>query len=203
LRLFRSLMFFTVRLIYRYNRINKLHYLLPINSFYMFRTLIGHHQKVPYIQKLVNFLRIMSACCYQGWSGTRCTPTLVAASRNNTHKIYQICICSTFWWWVNKCWKHVQAINRNKLKPNSASCWSYHTEHLGTFTQQLEKNNYSFFIFAPVCETATTPPPSPARPSVLRQWTILLPSEKFSRNFILKCFTKFVDFLISFKFGKK
>jgi hypothetical protein len=30
----------------------------------------------------------------------------------------------------NKCSKHVKAINCDKLKANSASCWSYHTDML-------------------------------------------------------------------------
>jgi hypothetical protein len=34
------------------------------------------------------------------------------------------CICSASWWWANRCLKNVEAINRNKLKANSASCWS-------------------------------------------------------------------------------
>jgi hypothetical protein len=52
---------------------------------------------------------------------------LLTASRHNTHKIYQ---CSASWWWANRCSKHVEAINRNKLKANSASCWSYYTDIL-------------------------------------------------------------------------
>jgi hypothetical protein len=36
-------------------------------------------------------------------------------------------IYSASWWWANKCSEHVEAINRNKLKANSASCWSYYT----------------------------------------------------------------------------
>jgi hypothetical protein len=37
-------------------------------------------------------------------------------------------IYNTSWWWANKCSKHVEAINRNKLKVNSAFCWPYYTE---------------------------------------------------------------------------
>jgi hypothetical protein len=37
---------------------------------------------------------------------------------------------SASWWSANKCSKHVEAINRNKLKANSASCWSYYTDVL-------------------------------------------------------------------------
>jgi hypothetical protein len=39
-------------------------------------------------------------------------------------------IYSAAWQWENKCSKHVEAINRNKLKANSASCWSYGTNIL-------------------------------------------------------------------------
>jgi hypothetical protein len=39
-------------------------------------------------------------------------------------------IYSTSWWWANKRSKHVEAINRNKLKANSASCWSRYSDIL-------------------------------------------------------------------------
>jgi hypothetical protein len=59
------------------------------------------------------------------------TQTLLAASRHNTHKIYQLLhIYSASWWWANKCSKPVEAINHNKLKANSATCWSYYTDIL-------------------------------------------------------------------------
>jgi hypothetical protein len=35
-----------------------------------------------------------------------------------------------FWLWANKCSKHVEALNRNKLKANGASCWPCYTEYL-------------------------------------------------------------------------
>jgi hypothetical protein len=46
------------------------------------------------------------------------------------------CTYSAFWWWADKCSKHVEAINCNKLKANSASSWSYYTEQ-GLCLQQL------------------------------------------------------------------
>jgi hypothetical protein len=42
-----------------------------------------------------------------------------------------IYICSTSWWWANKCLKHVEAINLNKLKVKSATCLSYYTDRVG------------------------------------------------------------------------
>jgi hypothetical protein len=36
---------------------------------------------------------------------------------------------SASWWWANKCWKHVEAINRNKPKASSAFCWSYYADN--------------------------------------------------------------------------
>jgi hypothetical protein len=35
-----------------------------------FEHLFAHHQEALHIQKFVYFVRIMSADCYQGWSGT-------------------------------------------------------------------------------------------------------------------------------------
>jgi hypothetical protein len=45
-------------------------------------------------------------------------------------KYTNCCIYSASWWWAHKCLKHVEAINRNKLKANSASGWSYYTDIL-------------------------------------------------------------------------
>jgi hypothetical protein len=61
------------------------------------------------------------------------TPTLLAASQHNTHKKYTDCIYSASWLWGSKCSKSVQVVNRNKLKTDSASCWSYCTEMLTLF----------------------------------------------------------------------
>jgi hypothetical protein len=41
-----------------------------INSLYMFRAPIAHHQEALYVQHLVYFVCVMSAGCWQGWSGT-------------------------------------------------------------------------------------------------------------------------------------
>jgi hypothetical protein len=47
-----------------------------------------------------------------------------AGPANITHTKYtNCCTYSTSWWWANKCLKHVQAVNCNKLKANSATCW--------------------------------------------------------------------------------
>jgi hypothetical protein len=83
------------------------------------------------------------AGCWQGWSGTGCTPTLAAASRHNTHKDIQIVVYT-----VNKCTKHVDAINRNKLKVNRASCSSYCTEIIFTY---LGLKLFSYYTNNAVC----------------------------------------------------
>jgi hypothetical protein len=53
----------------------------------MFQALFFYHQEALHTQQLVYFVRFMSGGCYQGWSSA---VTLVAASRHNTHKIYQL-----------------------------------------------------------------------------------------------------------------
>jgi hypothetical protein len=59
------------------------------------------------------------------------TPNLLATNRHNTHtKHTNCCTYRASWWWAKKCLKHVEAINRNKLKANSASCRSYYTDIL-------------------------------------------------------------------------
>jgi hypothetical protein len=71
-------------------------------------------------------LIIRRHCMYNNWYILwNSTPTLLAASWHNKKKSL---IYSTSWWWANKCSKHVEAINLNKLKANSASCWSYYTD---------------------------------------------------------------------------
>jgi hypothetical protein len=44
--------------------------------------------------------------------------------------VYTTDIYNPSWWWANKCLKHVEAINHNKLKANDASCWSCYTDIL-------------------------------------------------------------------------
>jgi hypothetical protein len=47
------------------------------------------------------------------------------------HTKYTNCfIYSDSWWWANKCSKHVESINCNKLIAFSAPCWSYCTDIL-------------------------------------------------------------------------
>jgi hypothetical protein len=53
----------------------------------MFRALLAHPQEVLHKQQPVYCVRVVSVGCHQGWSGT---PTLVTASRHNTHTIYQV-----------------------------------------------------------------------------------------------------------------
>jgi hypothetical protein len=59
----------------------------------MFPALFAHNQEALHAQQLVYFVSIMSDGCYHGWSGT---PTLVAAIRHNTHKIYQLLCMQCF-----------------------------------------------------------------------------------------------------------
>jgi hypothetical protein len=51
------------------------------------------------------------------------------------------------------CWKHVEAINRNKLKTNGASCWSYYADIQNRFYFWLMyltfHNFYQFAIINP------------------------------------------------------
>jgi hypothetical protein len=42
-------------------------------------------------------------------------------------KYTSCCIYSAFWWWANTSW-HVEAINRDNMKVNSASCWSLYND---------------------------------------------------------------------------
>jgi hypothetical protein len=107
--------------IYQYSRTNKMHFLFSVycklTASTWFKHLFAHHQEALHVQWLVYFVCIMSADCYHSWSGTA-----VPLQYTNC------CVCSASWWWTNKCSKHVEAINRNKLKENSASCWSYYSD---------------------------------------------------------------------------
>jgi hypothetical protein len=67
-------------------------------------------------------------------------------------KYANCCIYSASWWWANKCSKHVEAINRNKLKAICASCWSYYTD---TSTLMLWKFFYSILLLKFYCWAAT------------------------------------------------
>jgi hypothetical protein len=60
----------------------------------MFQALFAHHQEALYIQRLVYFVRIMLAGCYQGWSGTvnkQCILLVLLYGKNKLkHKIKEI-----------------------------------------------------------------------------------------------------------------
>jgi hypothetical protein len=76
---------------YQYSKTNEKHFLCSVyyelRASTCFEHLVAHHQEALLIQQLVYFVRIISAGCYQGWSGT---PTVVATNRHNTHAIYQL-----------------------------------------------------------------------------------------------------------------
>jgi hypothetical protein len=78
---------------------------------------------------------------------------VVAGSRPNTHKNVPIAV-HTILTMRKKCSKHVEAINRNKLKVNRASCWSYHTDTLPWMVNNIKTKNQmigkGLVAFAPV-----------------------------------------------------
>jgi hypothetical protein len=55
----------------------------------MFQALLAHLQEVLYKRKLVYWVRVMYVGCYQGWSGTSSTPTMVTTNRHNMYPKYQ------------------------------------------------------------------------------------------------------------------
>jgi hypothetical protein len=58
----------------RYNETNVMHFLfnlLIIKGLYMFRALLAHPQEALHKRHLAYCVRVMSAGCYQGWSGTQ------------------------------------------------------------------------------------------------------------------------------------
>jgi hypothetical protein len=62
---------------FQYSKTNVMHFLfnlLRINSLCLFRALLAHLQEALHKQQLVYCVRIMSAGCYQGWSGTAVPP---------------------------------------------------------------------------------------------------------------------------------
>jgi hypothetical protein len=98
---------------------------ITINSLYMFRALFCSSSGGSVFTTIGIFCVLITGL---EWNST---PTLLAASRHKTHTKYtNYCTYSASWWWANKCSKHVEDINRNKLKVNSASCWSYCTDIL-------------------------------------------------------------------------
>jgi hypothetical protein len=108
---------------------------ITINSLYMFQVLICSSSGG-------NVYTTGIFCVYYvSWQLVGLT--LLAASRqHNIHKQYtNFCIYSTSWWWAIKCSKHVEAINLNKLKANSATCC---TDILRCTVNKLL--NFSFFL---------------------------------------------------------
>jgi hypothetical protein len=106
----------------------------------MFRVLSTRvHQEALYIQQLVYLYLFFCVLCR------------LAASRvgvelhfNTPKKYTSCCIYSASWWWVNKCSKHVAAINRNKLKANGASYWSCCTDILRCTVNRTLRLNYLY-----------------------------------------------------------
>jgi hypothetical protein len=47
------------------------------------------------------------------------------------------------------CSKHVEAINRNKMNVNSASCWSYYTDILRCMVNKVDKVKVKLPLPAP------------------------------------------------------
>jgi hypothetical protein len=84
---------------------------ISIHSLYTFRALFCP----PSGGAVCIFVRIMSA----------------AADITRT-KIYRLLYIQYLMMMGKKCSKHVEAINRNKLKVNSASCWSYYNDARST-----------------------------------------------------------------------
>jgi hypothetical protein len=71
---------------------------------------------------------------------TRCTICFQFITINSLY-MFRALICSfASWWWASKCSKHVEAINGNKLKANSASCWSYYTDILQCTVNKTLRN---------------------------------------------------------------
>jgi hypothetical protein len=89
---------------------------ITISSLYMFRSLICSSSGGTVFITIGIFRAYYVSWLLQAleWSSTK-----------NTNLIY-----NTSWWWACKCSKHVDGINRNKLKANSASFWSYYTDIL-------------------------------------------------------------------------
>jgi hypothetical protein len=55
------------------------------------------------------------------------TPNPLAASRHNTHKIYQLLYTQCLMMMSKRGSKHLEATNRNKLIANNVCCWSCYT----------------------------------------------------------------------------
>jgi hypothetical protein len=116
---------------------------ITINSLYMFRALICSSSG----GAVYTTIGIFCVCI----AGLECNsiPTLLAASRHKTHTQHtSCCIYSASWWSASKCSKHVEAIDRNKLKANTASCWYCCTDILRlmanktlSLTMQYTKRN--------------------------------------------------------------
>jgi hypothetical protein len=102
--------------------------------------LFSDRQEALYIQQLVYFF----CTYYVSWL-------------HNMHKKYtNCCTYSASWWWANKCLKHVEAINHNQLKENSACCWYYWTEmQLSIMKLFLCQTNYFAEVISLSLETVT------------------------------------------------
>jgi hypothetical protein len=46
-------------------------------------------------------------------------------------------------WWANKCLKHVEAINHNKLKENGGFCWSCYNDKCGYPEKKTDTRNHN------------------------------------------------------------
>jgi hypothetical protein len=75
-----------------------------------------------------NLSHTLCVCAYYvGWllAGLEWNWFLRNQFHTNLAQNIPIVVYNAYWRWASKCSKHVEAINRNKLKANSGSCWSY------------------------------------------------------------------------------
>jgi hypothetical protein len=130
-------------------RCNFVFSLLWINSIYMFQALLAYHQEALHKQQLVYCVGMVSAGCYQSWSGTgvgwtdtSSTPTLVESSRHNKHAIYQLLFVQCSWSWASSAQNMYRLLIHNKLNTKNPSRWFYCTDILRCTLNKTWRNFY-------------------------------------------------------------
>jgi hypothetical protein len=88
--------------------------------------MIGPTRRTVYFQ----FISINSLCMFRAlicWSSGGTVRTAIGMFLCVLSRLEASCQPT---WWAKKCSKHVEAINRNKVKVNSASSWCFYTDTL-------------------------------------------------------------------------
>jgi hypothetical protein len=105
-------------IVYQYSETNVMHFLfnlLRIKDLCMFRALLAHLHEALHKRHLVYCVRVMSAGCYQGWSGAPCR-LMAACVMTCEHFVIAFCDVIEYGMFVPLVWQFCYGFN--PLTPN-------------------------------------------------------------------------------------